>query len=227
MNVWENYYDKAENCRHWPDEDVARFLGSVQKGILEEIGVMDIGCGDGRNCQAVRRRFRNAMVHGIDPFLVRPASFLDDHYLNDYEELTPEPIISFLKRHHCLYDVVIDCMTSQHFHWHEHEEYFQLVHKALSPGGWFFLKHLNSNCSDCGLTEPIDSYKATFRNIPNVPDACFPDNGLVCMPGHWDLKDELSKAGFIISKDYELARDEPVSGKLFAHSIFFCQKESK
>ena len=210
MSVWSNY----DHTRLFPDEDCLRFLSSLQDEYHDsQIQVCDFGVGNGRSGQGIKHFFPNSRLMAIDKFL---DGFKNSSFQSFYDEVRED-------LHGLKVDVVLDVMTSQHFPWSEHDEYFQLVADALNPGGWFFLKHLNHDCSDAKLIEPIDNARMTFKNIPNLPAACFPDNGITAMPFHRVLLTALQENGLPPFRAYRVIREE--DEKVFAHSVFFCQKE--
>lgn len=234
-SIWEHYYDKPENRRRFPDEDLCRFLSMARPTIVEKPIIVDFGCGDGRNGLALDEFYPEAEIFGSDLNVqvlrcVEVGAQLYDFVYPMAGWRTG--LESILNKYFCSgVTMFVDCMTSQHFSWAEHDEYLRLVASNLRPGGWFFLKHLNWDCSDTGLIKAEDQYHCTYRNIPNVPLACYPDNGVVCMPNHWDLHRVLKEAGLSVMKQYELVREEFVNltdyakeTKRFAHSVFFCQK---
>lgn len=243
MSVWENYYKVESNRRRFPDEDVARFLSMVANTIepMTKLSVLDVGCGDFRNGQAVKSWFPQAFLVGID-FLIDEDLFSQR---GTYDAVIPCPWEEYfalnvvdqdiLVKYGCNWlprknfydhDIILDCMTSQHFSWKEHESYFKKIYLFLKPGGWFFLKHLNWKCSDTALAEPIDQEKFTYRNVPNVPGSCYPGNGLVCMPSAMALGCLLADVGFQIEKAYFVTRTEEGEerDKVFDHLVVFCRK---
>jgi len=217
-SVWENYYDRKENQRLAPDEDVARFLGQLPYDRREDLRVLDFGSGDCRNGWIIRRFFPYADLVGCDLFF---DAFKKSMNRGFYSEFTDHPPII----RHNPFSIVIDCMTSQHFPWAEHPAHFQRMYDCLKPGGWYFLKHLNDFCSD--VLEQDEVSRFTWDNIRESPSACYPNNGVVCMPHH-DWLTELLARTFSVKRNYTLQRAEYMLNgeelRRFAHSIIFCQK---
>lgn len=230
MSVWKDYYSVPSNRRLFPDEDVCRFLSSAKSYLPEKVLIIDLGCGDGRNGAAIRQFYPEGYLHGIDKYLpgshdaVGPYTLLRNY--NYLQREDAQAIISTVHSSH----LFLDCMLSQHFSWEDHAPFYREIFQKLRPGGWFFLKHLSSMCTDTVLAEPFDESKFTYQNIPEHPEACYPNNGLVCMP-HWGETFKLlaSVVGFDVIRSYRIIREEAIieqcpKTKCFSHDVFFCRR---
>src|SRR6185295_2989918 len=85
------------------------------------------------------------------------------------------------------FDLVVDCMTSQHLPWRAHKFAFMEYRRVLRPSGQVFLYHLDAR-TDCNMAQ-INGWDITGL-------ALFPTAPLTCLPQSSTLALVLEQSGF-------------------------------
>jgi len=108
------------------------------------------------------------------------------------------------------FDLVVDCMTSQHLPFAEHAALYAEYRRMLKSGGRFWLYHL-----DCKTVSTRGEWKG---GCDWAGLALFPDVGFCCLPTSTELSDVVEAAGFRMTTMRWLAREYP-GGNVAHYSI--------
>lgn len=173
-------------AREWPDEDIIRL---AKKAFPESIPyskavrALDIGCGNGRNLLFALHHGFHLYGCDMEPACKNAAETLFEqhecYFDGGWFRLGGYPTLPWPDAYA---DLIIDCQTSQHLRWSEHEAAYRDVWRVLKHGGYFALTHLTM-IDDRLLAEPVLGEECTYQSDGlRVKDerAIFPDNGIMC-----------------------------------------------
>lgn len=183
---WAAHYAQPSGLRHWPTEALVRFLAA--RGRCRD--ALEAGCGNGANLQILSRHAQRvfavelshaAMNHAAlralyDGDVARAVTFLHED-------------VRAMSAPNASVDLVVDCLTSQHLPWSQHEMAYREYRRVLRPGGALFLYHLTDRTSG-----------GDRLNYDNASLALFPKAGLVCLPPVRGLVLALTGAGFHVEQ---------------------------
>jgi cyclopropane fatty-acyl-phospholipid synthase-like methyltransferase len=146
-NIWEKEYrdptlvslsDVPAQCVR----DFARFLRKEEKIELDNLNILDLGCGNGKNSNYIAEQGLNNKITGIE---------ISDTVLNHARKLVPNG--NFIKQSIGIkwpvadqsFDIVLDVTCSNSLNEQERAVYLSELQRSLKPGGYFFLRAL---CKD-------------------------------------------------------------------------------
>ncbi len=146
-NIWEKEYrdptlvslsDVPAQCVR----DFARFLRKEKKIELDNLNILDLGCGNGKNSHYIAEQGLNNKITGIE---------ISDTVLNHARKLVPNG--NFIKQSIGIkwpvadqsFDIVLDVTCSNSLNEQERAVYLSELQRSLKPGGYFFLRAL---CKD-------------------------------------------------------------------------------
>lgn len=208
-SVWSAHYGTAAGYRHWPCEELVRAIGDRQFG-----RVLEVGCGNGANLHFLAGHAQ--ALQGIDwnrDAVHAAREKLYDTYGDDPSLGVEQGDATRMATPDVPFDLVVDCMFSQHLPWAAHLAQYQQYARLLAPGGTLFLYHL-----DDGTHTPAGVPSARLRQMSGTPDRelvpLFPTVGLTCLPGRAELTQLVVGAGFRVTSVRGLARtydDEQVA----------------
>jgi SAM-dependent methyltransferase len=196
-DAWEQAYtDRAASFRHWPNEELVRFLGR-QTHLREHpdrkaARVLELGCGNGANLWAV-------VADGIAGFGVDVSlSALRLSRATFRRRAVDAPILIGDAR--CLpyadeaFDAVYDVVSLQHIPFSDLGRAYAEARRVLRPGGLFFTCHMGAATwdHDHGGGQLIGHH--TFDDMGS--DALFPHLGTISLPEPEDLRELLRANGF-------------------------------
>jgi SAM-dependent methyltransferase len=206
---WTTHYATGAGFRWWPCEELVRWVGDRRFG-----SVLEAGCGNGANLWFLAEHADHVL--GIDAcaeatkaaaeYAQRRRGKRNVSVLR--EDLTRA--LPGLASAGQSFDLVIDCMTSQHLPWAEHEALYREYRRVLKPGGWLWLCHL-----DCKTVSAHGEWQGAsdWAGL-----ALFPDVGFFCLPVPTQLGDVVEAAGFPTPTVRGLSR-EYQDGQLAHYSI--------
>lgn len=194
----------GKGYRWWPNEELVRWVGDRRFGT-----VLEAGCGAGGNMWFLREHADD--LYGIDTCeqaLLAATDYLDRRGAADVTLLTRDVRQTGLPDAH--FDLVVDCMTSQHMPWVDHPALYAEHRRVLKPGGFLWLYHLDSRTA---------SMRGMFKDGFDWDGlALFPDVGFFCLPIPTQLSDVVETAGFRMPIVRGLAREYP-GGQCAHYSI--------
>ncbi|MCU1461469.1 MAG: type 11 methyltransferase [Acidimicrobiales bacterium] len=196
-DAWEHAYaERAASFRHWPNEELIRFLGRqphLRKQADGRAGrVLELGCGNGANLWAVAAD--GVAGFGVDVSLsaLRLARATFQHRAVD-----PPVLIGDAR---CLpyadetFEAVFDVVSLQHIPFSDLGRAYAEARRVLRPGGWFFTCHMGAATwdHDHGGGRLVGYH--TFDEMG--PEALFPHLGTISLPAPEDLRDLLRASRF-------------------------------
>jgi len=147
--VWENEYKRPKlvTLGTAPRKDLKDFLKFLRKKkdvSIDELRVLDLGSGTGRNAHFLADLGSNVVGLDISETAIdiaqkraKHADLEVEYLLKDIGKPYPFPDDSF--------DLVIDVMSSNSLNEEERTIYLKEVHRVLKKGGYFFVRGL---CKD-------------------------------------------------------------------------------
>lgn len=182
--TWAAHYATPRGVRHWPCEELVRYIGDRRFG-----AILEAGCGAGGNLwyladhadAVVGVDFEPEALAAADRTLSRRgARARVSLRLGDVRTL---PLAS------ASVDLVVDCMTAQHLTWADHAPLFAEYRRVLRPGGSLFVYHLDAETRSA-RGAPGDGFDcAGLALFPSVP--------FFCLPTPEALAEVIAAAGFI------------------------------
>ncbi|NQT49501.1 class I SAM-dependent methyltransferase [Candidatus Kuenenbacteria bacterium] len=160
--AWENEYKRPQLVTKdaKPQKDVLRFLKFLRKNAnidLENLNVLDLGSGTGRNANYLAERGNSAVGLEISATAVelaksraREMGLKVDYRLQSIGEKFPFDDGAF--------DIALDVTSSNSLNEKERDVYLSETHRVLKSGGYFFVKAL---CKDGDKNA-----KALIKNNP-------------------------------------------------------------
>ena len=178
---WGAHFDMAQGRRDWPNEELVRFCAGLGREFGSGSRVLDAGCGDGSNLRLLVES--GADVVGIDgcydAIWWAKRMEADALILGDVRRL---PFLDGT------FDLVVDCMVSQHLSWAEHAPLYAEYRRVLRPGGRLWIYHLDSDTK---------SRRLGVRGNGDVERlGLFPMVRGFCLPPWWMLSVLCRKIGF-------------------------------
>ena len=204
---WAKHYATGAGFRWWPCEELVRFVGDRHFG-----SVLEAGCGNGANLWYLADHATKTV--GVDS--CRAALDAAELYVVRPQRLVPHDIevhqadIRQLPFQAATFDVLVDCMASQHLPWAEHEALYREYRRVLKPGGLLWLYHL-----DCQTVAQRGEWRG---NSDWAGVALFPEADFFCLPIQTQLSDVVEAAGFLTPIVRGLAREYP-DGQVAHYSI--------
>lgn len=182
---WRKHYSSPKGFRFWPCEELVRWVGERHFG-----SILEAGCGNGGNlwylaCHGQR-------VVGVDSCqlaleaaercIIRPQRLVHQDINVRLADVRQLPFGDGE------FELLVDCMTSQHLKWAEHEALYREYRRVLKPGGWLWLYHLDGHT------------KSVLGDWKGASDygrlALFPDVDLFSLPTPMQLSNVVEAAGF-------------------------------
>ena len=198
QGVWERLYvDQPHAFRHYPNEELARFLGRhflhrVPFPQRRALRILEVGCGNAANLWAVAKEGFSA--YGMDG---APTSIgLARETLKRWGvegSLSYGDLLALPYRDGA-FDAVLDVVTHQCLPFAAHRVAYAEVARVLKTGGYFFSFHVGKGTWDYRNSGGRFIDRHTVDNVAN-PEAIFPQNGIVCMFPARDARALLRGAG--------------------------------
>lgn len=146
-NIWEKEYrnPKLVTLSDVPAKcvkDFVRFLRKERGFDFNNIRVLDLGCGNGKNSLYIKEQGENIEVTGLE---------ISDTVIMHARKLIPDG--NFIKQSigtiwpidDQSFDIILDVTASNSLNESERDVYLKEIHRVLKPGGYFFLRAL---CKD-------------------------------------------------------------------------------
>ncbi len=160
QNAWEREYRNPQllTKEAEPQKDVRRFLKFMKKqGVaVENLSVLDLGCGTGRNANYIAELGNTVVGFDISSTALDLAMYrakkmdVDVVYtMHNIGSLYPYPDNTF--------DLAIDVTSSNSLNPEERALYLSEVHRVLKQGSFFFVKGLCKD-GDTNAKELIKKY---------------------------------------------------------------------
>lgn len=218
---WVDHNADPDGHRHWPNEELVRFVGRCKGDIGRQ--VLEVGCGAGGN---LRLLAEHARVVGLDldPDVLKAAyrnlsAWLDEEHLARTSLITADILREAPGDWPSCFDGIVDSMVSQHFDWLTHFALYRKYRAWLRPGGWLFLYHL-SDVYRCRR----GTVQADCLTVAGLPDL-FPTAGQFCLAGGHLLAEALGQAGFAINERRSVSKGYP-SGAIAEYSVIVAEAQS-
>lgn len=190
-HAWDAHYAGGGGRRFWPAEELVR---SVREHRVKFDRALEVGCGVGANLWflADEASLTGGSVVGVDIHLpvLKDARAYCGHRTRGYSSAVmfagadarrlPFPDGTF--------DVVVDCLTSQHLPWAMHGAVYAEYRRVLRPGGLLWLMHLTRG------TESVRGRTLGAFDWDGL--ALFPSVEFFCLPGGQLLQSLVDWAGF-------------------------------
>jgi SAM-dependent methyltransferase len=157
-NVWEKEYKNPKLVTGGDEpqtsvKDFLRFIRREQKVALENLRVLDLGCGNGKNANYIASLDSGNHVVGVDisetaleqARAARDKLIAEGQFNKGQVEYVHATIGEPLDFSDNSFDVALDVTSSNSLSESERTVYLAEVHRLLKPGGWFFIRAL---CKD-------------------------------------------------------------------------------
>ncbi len=144
--IWENEYTKQRLVSMSTEpqaslKDFLRWLRKEQKVSLENLNVIDLGCGNGKNSAYIAGLDITNNVVGID-ISTTAISYAPRLSQIKYIEQSIGDTLPFTDQ---TFDIALDVTSSNSLNEIEREKFLSETHRVLKPGGYFFVRAL---CKD-------------------------------------------------------------------------------
>lgn len=197
-DAWEEAYASRPGAfRHYPNEELVRFLGRTvfrDTRLAERSGirVLEVGCGNGANLWAVAAE--GCQAHGMD---LSPTGLELARATLDRRRVQASLAVADALRlpyRTGSFDAAYDVVTLQHLPFADLGRAYAEIHRVLRPGGRFFSCHMGAGTwdHDHGGGRRVGHH--TFDNMG--PGALFPNLGTISLPEAEDVEGELRAVGF-------------------------------
>lgn len=193
--AWDVLNDTPGGQRWWPNEELVRALGRRRAALgWDAYGkgrVLEVGCGNGANLWFLAEGAYTE-VRGLDispTALGLARKYLDQRGVGERVTLDEGDLGTRLPYYDAAFDIVVDVMASQHLPWKAHPAVFQEYRRVLTPGGWLFVFHLDSETTHGEQAVPLQDYD--YEEV-----GLFGAGPLFCLPPRVLLQDRLVAAGF-------------------------------
>ena len=197
---WDAHYATEAGARWWPNEELVRWLSGRGWQFLHAI---DVGAGTGGNIQLLTR-FAHS-VTAVEPNVSARANLaqrpMTGRAFGNFTVVDADA--RSLPTEANSADLVVDCMTSQHIPWAEHQDVYAEYWRVLKPGGWLWLYHLDARTTH----NPASLIKGTRFDFREVP--LFPSLDFFCLPYRNALTHSVRSAGFEVDEVRGLGREYP------------------
>lgn len=189
--AWDDHYATEAGARHWPNEELVRWASG-----REFRHVLEVGAGSGGNAGFLAERCQ--VLSLIEPN--ERARQLIEGKGYGVAVGTAQNLLF----HDGVFDLIIDCMTSQHIPWDDHEKVYREYARVLEPGGWLWIYHLDQGtvCDKIRDDESLSGHDWTHLSL-------FPSLDLFCLPYPSLLEMKVRAAGFEVQEVRGLARTYP------------------
>ena len=148
--TWHTHYANGQGRRHWPNCELVAFVAGKRF-----TRVLEAGSGVGGN---LRLWDVSTYVVGLDGYL----PILREARANVARGAMVGGDVRALPFREASFDLVIDCLTSQHVPWLDHAPLYREYRRVLQTGGWLWIQHLD------------DETEGERRLFPTVTDFCLP-----------------------------------------------------
>lgn len=138
-DAWAPIYERPTGFRMWPNEALVKFVAGRKFG-----SALEVGCGNGANLWFLSEHAE--IVFGLDGSEAALAACRD--YMATRLAAVRQPVL----RHGTIpplpygdgsMDLIVDCMTSQHVPWAQHEALYREYRRVVRGDGALFLLHLD------------------------------------------------------------------------------------
>ena len=159
-NIWEKEYRNPQlvSLSSVPAQslrDFLRFLRKDRKLELDNLNILDLGCGNGKNSFYIAEQGLNNKIVGIE---------ISETALKYARELAPAG--NFIKQSigtplaftDASFDIILDVTSSNSLNENERAVYLKEISRLLKPGSYFFLRALckdgDKNAQNLLVTNP-------------------------------------------------------------------------
>ena len=147
--VWEREYQKSQLLTKddKPQNDILRFLKYLKKEqnfIVENLNILDIGAGTGRNGNYLAELSNNVIGLEISNTALKLANERAKSLSVNAKYLKQDIGVPYPLENN-YFDLALDVISSNSLNEAGREIYFKEVSRVLKSGGWFFVKAL---CKD-------------------------------------------------------------------------------
>ncbi len=142
-DIWEKEYRNPQlvslsNVPVQSVRDFVRFLRKEQKLELDNLNILDLGCGNGKNALYIAEQGENITLTGMDisetALKHAPTGNFFKHNIGEKWPLSDSS-----------FDIILDVTSSNSLSEKEREVYLKEIERVMRPGGYFFLRAL---CKD-------------------------------------------------------------------------------
>ncbi len=146
-NIWEKEYQNPtlvtlSDVPAKSVKDFVRFLRKERGFDFNDIRVLDLGCGNGKNSLYIKEQGENIKITGLE---------ISDTVIGHARRLIPDG--NFIKQsigntwpvEDSSFDIILDVTASNSLNESERDVYLKEIHRVLKPSGYFFLRAL---CKD-------------------------------------------------------------------------------
>jgi len=200
-NTWEREYQNPQLIvmGEEPRSDLKRyvkFLRKVEKIDLENLTILDLGSGSGKNANYLAEMGNNVIGLEISSTAVnlavsraREMNVKVDYRIADIGTQYP-----FTDNY---FDLVIDIMSSNSLNETEREIYLEEVHRVLKTGGYFFVRALckdgDTNAKNLLKLNPGSEYDTYINKDMNLVERIFSREDFINMYSKYFKIQELIK----------------------------------
>ncbi len=188
-DAWEKEYKnpKLITLGDDPQKDVRRFLKFLrreEKVTLENLDILDLGSGTGKNANYLASLGNRVMGIEIAPTAVALAKERAKEMHAEVKYHQGSIGEAFPLEDHCC-DVVMDVMTSNSLNERERDMYLKETHRVLRPGGHFFYRGLckdgDENAKTLLKTSPGPEYDTYLNAEMNLVERVFSEKDFVAL----------------------------------------------
>ena len=186
-NIWEKEYrnptlvtlsDIPAQCVR----DFVRFLRKERKIEIDNLNILDLGCGNGKNSHYIAEQGLNNKITGIE---------ISGTALKYARELVP--VGNFIKQSigtplnfpDASFDIILDVTSSNSLNESERAIYLKEIQRLLKPNGYFFLRTLckdgDKNAQTLLKTNPGKEYDAYIMPELGLTERVFSKEDLIKM----------------------------------------------
>ena len=181
-DVWDAHYATPAGHRFWPNEELVRWVAGRRFA-----DVLEVGCGNGANLWFLAEQAdRIVGIDNSDTAIAAAEEYTRRRHVRNLELYVGDARVWPWKD--AEFDLIVDCMMSQHLSWAQHRPLYEQYRRVLKPGGRLFLYHL-----DCKTSCRLDGWLGgcDWSNV-----SLFPAVDLTCLPIPTMLSDVVELAGF-------------------------------
>lgn len=186
-NIWEKEYrnptlvtlsDIPAQCVR----DFVRFLRKERKIEIDNLNILDLGCGNGKNSHYISEQGLNNEITGIE---------ISETALKYARELAPDG--NFIKQSigtplnfpDASFDIILDVTSSNSLNESERTIYLKEIQRLLKPNGYFFLRTLckdgDKNAQTLLKTNPGKEYDTYIMPELGLTERVFSKEDLIKM----------------------------------------------
>jgi SAM-dependent methyltransferase len=146
-NIWEAEYRNPQlvSLSDVPAQcvrDFARFLRKDQKIELDNLNILDLGCGNGKNSNYIAEQGLNNKIVGIE---ISETALKYARSLVPQGNFMKQNIGTILPFSDKIFDIILDVTSSNSLNESERAIYLKEIQRLLKPSCYFFLRTL---CND-------------------------------------------------------------------------------